>query len=351
MAMTLSQIRAKLQEQENNKKGGNNSNSGNFGPSEVYCHWNIEDGESTRLRLLPDGNSSNSYFWAEKAMIKLPFAGILGQSDSKPIIVQVPCIEMWPENKNKCPILAEVRPWFKAQDPVLEEMGRKYWMKRSYIFQGFVRENPLKEEAPENPIRRFTISPQIFALVKGALMDPELENMPIDYDNGLDFIVSKTMKGQYADYATSKWARKESALTADERAAIEQYGLFDLGSFLPKRPTQEELDIMVDMFHASVDGQAYDPDKWGKYFKPAGFQTAADSAEAGGGTTTASSVKAPAAATKPKASPVVSADDGDDDTPAVVAVTKQSAAPAAATSGGSRAEDILASIRNRQKAQ
>ena len=44
-----------------------------------------------------------------------------------------------------------------SKDASLEDMGRKYWKKRSYIFQGFVNENPLNETAPENPIRRFVI--------------------------------------------------------------------------------------------------------------------------------------------------------------------------------------------------
>ncbi|MFM7983788.1 MAG: molybdopterin-binding protein, partial [Candidatus Fonsibacter sp.] len=66
--------------------------------------------------------------------------------------------------------MAEVRTWFK--DKSLEEMGRKYWKKRSYIFQGFVRENPLADDkTPENPIRRFIIGPQIFTTIKGALAD------------------------------------------------------------------------------------------------------------------------------------------------------------------------------------
>jgi hypothetical protein len=57
-------------------------------------------------------------------------------------------------------------------------MGRKYWKKKSYLFQGFVRENALPDDkAPDNPIRRFVISPQIFNLIKAALMDPELENL------------------------------------------------------------------------------------------------------------------------------------------------------------------------------
>jgi hypothetical protein len=97
---------------------------------------------------------------------------------------------MWGE---ACPILAEVRTCFK--DKSLEEMGRKYWKKRSYIFQGFVRENALKEDkVPENPIRRFIIGPQIFTTIKGALMDPELEELPTDYLRGLNFTIRKVAK-------------------------------------------------------------------------------------------------------------------------------------------------------------
>ena len=156
---------------------------------------------------------------------------------SKPVTVQVPCVEMWGE---ACPILAEVRTWFK--DPSLEEMGRKYWKKKSYLFQGFVRENPLADDqTPANPIRRFIISPQIFNIIKNALMDPEMENLPTDYSAGLDFNIKKTSKGGYADYSTSSWARKETALSSDEQAAIDSHGLYNLADFLPKKPSDVEL--------------------------------------------------------------------------------------------------------------
>jgi hypothetical protein len=343
MALTLSEIRAKLQQQED-KKGGNKS-GGSFGDGTVYPHWNIEEGDVARLRFLPDADPKNNFFWVERQQIKLEFNGIKGQPDSKKVMVQVPCIEMFPGYENKCPILAEVRPWFK--DKSLEDMGRKYWKKKSYLMQGFVHENPLKEDkTPENPIRRFVISPQIFNLVKAALMDPELENLPTDYENGLDFTINKTSKGGYANYDTSKWSRKESALTADELAAIEKYGLFNLTEYLPKMPTAEELVIMKEMFEASVDGQAYDGDKWGKFFKPAGFQ-GGNSDEANESAPVAKAAPAPVAAkptpTPVKAAPVSEDFDADDDVPAASEPVK---APAAS---GSRAEDILAMIRNRQK--
>jgi len=336
MAMTLAEIRAKLQANEN--RGSGKSQGG--GDNAIYAHWNIPENTTARVRFLPDADTKNSFFWIERAMIRLPFAGIKGQADSKPVVVQVPCVEMWGE---ACPILAEVRTWFK--DPNLEEMGRKYWKKRSYLFQGFVRDNPLSDDkTPENPIRRFIISPQIFNLIKNALMDPEMENLPTDYQAGLDFNIKKTSKGGYADYNTSTWARKESALTADEAAAVEQHGLYNLSDFLPKKPTDVELKVIKEMFEASVDGQPYDPDRWANYYKPAGFQ--------GGNGSTGDEAPAakPVAQAAPRVAPAAApvAEDPPFDLEEAPAPTAPVATPAAGASG-KRAEDILAMIRNRQK--
>ena len=323
MATSLAEIRAKLASQEN--RGSGNTMGGDNG---IYAHWNIQEGTTARVRFLPDANTKNTFFWVERLMIRLPFAGVKGQVDSKPTVVQVPCVEMYGD---ACPVLAEVRTWFK--DASLEDMGRKYWKKKSYLFQGFVRDNPINEDkTPENPIRRFVISPQIFNLVKNALMDPELENLPTDYEGGLDFNIKKTSKGGYADYSTSTWARKESALTQDELQAIEQYGLYNLGDFLPKKPSDAELKIIKEMFEASVNGEAYDAERWGAYYKPAGFQTSADSAPR------TESAPAPA----PKPAPVV--EDVEEEASEPVA-----SAPVEAKPSSQRAEDILAMIRNRQK--
>ena len=331
MATSLAEIRAKLQAQENRQAGGQSQ-----GDNAIYAHWNIPEGSSSKIRFLPDANTNNSFFWVERLMIKLPFAGIKGQADSKPVVVQVPCVEMYGD---ACPILAEVRTWFK--DPGLEEMGRKYWKKKSYLFQGFVRENALADDkTPENPIRRFVISPQIFNLIKAALMDPELESMPTDYSAGLDFTVTKTSKGGYADYSTSKWSRKETALTAQEQAAIDTHGLYNLSDFLPKRPGEVELKVIKEMFEASVDGQAYDPDRWSQYYKPSGFQgRGGDDAE-----TTTSAPVAKAAPAPVQVSAPADVEEEDDAPVASAPVKTPEAKPSS-----QRAEDILAMIRNRSK--
>ena len=328
---SLADIRAKLAEQQNRSTG----NSTGGGDNAIYPHWNMQEGREAVVRFLPDANASNTFFWVERAMIKLPFAGIKGETDSRNTIVQVPCVEMYNDG-TACPILSEVRGWFK--DKSLEDMGRKYWKKRSYIFQGFVTDDPLNEErTPENPIRRFIIGPQIFQIIKGALMDPELEELPTDYLRGVDFRIKKTSKGGYADYSTSQWSRKERSLTDEEKAAVDSHGLFDLSDFLPKKPTEVELKVMKEMFEASVDGEAYDMDRWGQYFKPAGMsQNTGDPNKA---YTPKTETATPTPEVAPAAAPVAEA------APAPAA----EAAPAEGGDSANRAQDILAMIRNRQQ--
>jgi len=322
---SLAEIRAKLKEQEARSSGGGQSQ----GPNPIYPFWNIKEGESATMRFLPDGDQDNTFFWKERLVIKLPFAGVKGETDSRPVQVQVPCMEMYGEN---CSILAEVRGWFK--DASLEDMGRKYWKKRSYIFQGFVTDNPITtDESPENPIRRFIIGPQIFQIIKAALMDPDMEELPTDYTAGVDFRLNKTSKGGYADYGTSNWARRDRPLGDAEMAAVNTHGLFNLSDFLPKKPDATAIKVMQEMFEASVDGEAYDAERWSQYFRPAGMQArTGDPQKTASVNATATSQSAPA----PEAAPVPAA--------APVAET----APAAEEADGGK-NDILAMIRSRQQ--
>jgi hypothetical protein len=327
---TLAEIRARLLEQEN-KMGGNKTQGG--GDNAIFPFWNIPENSTTTVRFLPDGDESNTFPWRERQMIRLEFAGVKGGDENKRVIVTVPCMEMW---KETCPIHAEIRPWFK--DKSLEDLGRKYWKKKSYIFQGFVVDTKLQEESlPENPIRRLIINPSIFNIVKGALMDPEMENLFTDFENGTDFRLTKTTKGQYADYSTSSFARRERGLNEQELQAIATHGLYDLNDFMPKKPTQEEVGIIYDMFKASVDGELYDPQLWGNYFRPAGVNIGnveSDSAPA------PAARPAPAAVAKPA---VVQNNDDDDDAPF------EAEASAPAPEGKKNVNDILAMIRNRQQ--
>ena len=179
------------------------------------------------------------------------------------------------------------------------------------------------------------------------MLDPDFAELPTDYVRGTDFKVVKTSKGGYADYSTSNWARRERALEEAELTAVKDHGPFNLKDFLPKKPGEVELKVMKEMFEASVDGEAFDMERWGQYFKPAGYG-GRDNAEGG------AAKPAAAPATRPTPAPVAEETapweedvDAAEQSFAAPAVTAP-AAPAG-DSASSRAQDILAAIRNRNK--
>jgi len=360
MALNLKELQAKLLEQQAKKDRGKNGGQGFGGDNAVYPFWNNPEGSTATLRFLPDGDESNDFFWLERLIIKLPFPGVKGQHDSKPVEVQVPCTDMW--KAGTCPITAEIRPWWK--DKSLEDMARKYYRKKSYLFQGFVVDNPNKEDtAPENPIRRFIINPSVFDRIKSILMVQDIEDSPVDYDRGLDFYLVKTQKGQYANYDSSQWIRpgtmslKPRALNDTEMEAINRFGLWNLGSFLPKKPDEDHLNAMIEMFHASVNEELYDVDRWGQFYRPTGMRMENASSEEGETVKTV----VPARAVPTQASAPVSAASILNRVSAKPALTedadlpwdggsssKSSAAPAEKPKAQTP-DDIIAAIRRRQQ--
>lgn len=321
----IDEIRKRLKEMEGK---GNTFNDGEKEASPIFKFWNIDDGDNARLRFLPDKDDKNIFFWKEKQVIKLPFPGIKGGDEHKEVEVSVPCMDMY--DGEKCPIIAETKPWW--DDESLKPLALKYWKKRNYYFQGFVIESDMKEDkVPENPIRIFSFTNQIYKIIKSSMFDPDFDDLlPTDYVSGLDFVISKGKSGKYADYSTSKWARKETALTEEQLDAVEKYGLFNLNDFMPKKPTPEQVSIIYDMFTASMDGELYDPQKWGEHYRPWGFNFEKD---------------ASAPANNSTDDNTYSVDDTDDSSVSNdedVSVTK--------TPKKSTSDDILAAIRQRAKA-
>jgi hypothetical protein len=159
---------------------------------------------------------------------------------------------------------------------------------------------------------------------------------------GVDFRINKTSKGGYADYSTSKWSRRESALTEAQNNAINTHGLYNLNDFLPKKPSEVELKVMKEMFESSVNGEPYDTEKFGNYFKPAGMSQATGDPNKQTIMATAETVTPPVEP-KPQGEVVFQPEE----TPAAPAETQS--APTSESS--SKAEDILKLIRERKQAQ
>jgi hypothetical protein len=317
---SIQEIRAELlkeqQKANNNAAGGQRS----YGASASYPFWDAPKNSTTVVRFLPDSDPSRVYFWRERQVIGIPFASVEGHPELSNVIVEVPCVKMY-NKKNVCPILQDTRNMWNTDE---EHIARLYYPKKSYLYQGFVVSGELQEaEVPENPIRRFIVNKSIHKVIESALADPEMDANPVDMEFGLDFRIIKTQTGQYADYGTSSFARRSRALSEAERAAVEQYGLFDLGEFLPREPDAEMMDVIVAMYQESRKPNSQYKLEWSKFYTPKGARL-----------NVSNSTK-----------PTTTVDDADDEN---VSRNTATAAPQVAQESASTSSvDIMAEIRSR----
>lgn len=322
-------LREHLRAQAEKKNGAGTTKVASTGDNASYPFWNMKTNESALIRFLPDADPDNLMFWKSREVIKLPFAGQVGgeYATNAPVTVTVPCIDMFGE---KCPVIDHIRPWWK--DEAKKPLARTYYKKKSFIFQGFVINSPLDEEAPENPIRRFVMGPMLFEIIEKAAMDSEMEDVPTDYHAGCDFKIVKTQKGDFANYGTSAYSRRTRALSESEQNAIETHGLFNLADYLGRKPDADEVAAIKAMFFDSLDGKPFDFESYGKFYRAYGARRNGDD-DAVSQVPVASSDSAPEPRSE-RASSVRS----DDNAP-----------PPAATNSKPQAADILARIRERSE--
>ncbi|QQP93541.1 hypothetical protein IGS68_33515 (plasmid) [Skermanella sp. TT6] len=258
---SLAEIRARLAQkaaQQSKTSTGDNAS---------YAFWITPVGQTSTIRFLPDADETNEFFWRERMVIKLPFVGVRGGDETKEVSVQVPCMQMWGE---KCAVTEGIRDWWNGPQ---RELARLYYRKKSYVFQGFVVNSGFEEaEVPANPIRRFVINESLYKIIYNTLMDGDIEDFVIDFEKGRDFRISVAKQGDYKSYGSSMFSMKTRALTPAERQAIDTHGLHDLKEALPAKPTAEQVQAIEEMFHASVNGELYDADRFGAYYKPFGLK-------------------------------------------------------------------------------
>ncbi len=107
---------------------------------------------------------------------------------------------------------------------------------------------------------------------------------------------------------------------------------------MPKKPGEAELRIIKEMFEASVDGQPYDVERWGAYYRPYGVEAPAGATAEKRPATT--ETRAPATAPVAESSNTPWEDDA-------VAAAESIKIPTAQPASD-KAQDILAMIRARQ---
>ena len=262
-----------------------------------YPFWKMPDDSQAVVRFLPDADADNSLgFLVENLQHELV---VNGQKK------KVPCLSMHGED---CPICALSRKYYDEKN---DDMGKKYYRKKSYIGQVIVVESPIEHDQSQL-VKLIEFGPAVFKQIQAAFQSGDLEEAPFELKGGYNFRIKKTKSGQYASYTTSSFAPKQTDL---EDEVIEQLNLFNLAEYRGKKLDHGTVEALLI---ADQTGQA--------------FRDGGDDEE--------DSTPAPA----PAAKPVAAAKPASKAEPEEAA--EETAAPAASKTGS-----VLDQLRARAKAQ
>lgn len=269
-----------MKDLQNSLKGGGSNNV-------WYRYRNVlSTGQSCTLRFLPASEENASGpFWLPKKIIRLKFADPVNVGQD--VNLNIPVMQMYVGGKTSDDlILGQVTRLYEEADALDKngetEKAKQVRAKASYhyikgesIAQGFVISGPPeKETPPENPIRVFELNKTIVKLITAKLEtenpDLKLDFWPCHGRKGYNFIIHKglTGDGKYAAYNEGTgFSSKTSPLSDDHIAAIEKHGLWNLSTFLPPRPADDEYALLAEIVEQSIAGNRVWDSDWETGFK------------------------------------------------------------------------------------
>lgn len=202
-----------------------------------FSFWKMEPDTQVTVRFLPDLDEDNALgFLVENLSHELVING-----DRK----KVPCLQMYGE---ACPICEESKRHYDEKN---EEMGKKYYKKKSYIGQVLVIECPFEYDQ-EPIVKLIDFGPKIFKAIQAAFQSGDLEEVPYNLVGGYNFRIKKTKSGQYADYATSSFSPKQTDVSDEVLSQVELYDLKEYRTKHIDRVTLEAM-LLADKTGASFD--------------------------------------------------------------------------------------------------
>lgn len=219
-----------------------NTSSGESLPSNYYPFHKIEFDEKCTVRFLPDKNDDNELgFLIEKFSHEL---NVNGQRRT------VPCLKMY--GHKECPICKKSAEIYKLEGEK-SVTGKRLYRRKQHIGQALIVEDPLAYKEDQTPalgtVKLLNIGFTIYEKINSAFNDDELEDVPWDSENGTDFVIKRTKKGEYANYENSKFKGRPRALTEAELAVAEA-GMIDLSTLIPQEPTEQYL---LEMLNADLN--------------------------------------------------------------------------------------------------
>lgn len=198
-------------------------------------------GDTAKIRFIPNPSDPENIFWVNQSFINISFSGttakphqpVSGRIQPTPAIIDINR-GLWKTN---------------------EDIARKFYPRKSYVAQAIVKSDPTGAGL-EGTLVKITISPQLYKVIIGVIMDDSLEALPCDVNRGLDFNIIKTQQGEFANYSSSSFARKESALTPSElQLALSAPGL---ETYAQPELTELEQEHLLAAYTAAISGDEFD---------------------------------------------------------------------------------------------
>lgn len=208
------------------KTGGGDTNWKLF-----FSFWKAPEGSTSTIRFLPDLDEENPMgFLVENFVHELT---INGKRE------KVACLKMYGED---CPICALSQDYYDEKSPNHnEQLGKKYYRKKSYIGQVLVMDTPVEHDQ-EQLVKLIDFGPAIFKQIQAAFQSGDLEEAPYELKGGYNFRIKKTKSGEYASYQTSSFSPKQTDVSDEVLESIE---LFDLKTFRTPKTGREQLEAML----------------------------------------------------------------------------------------------------------
>jgi len=234
----MSSAKDRLQALTSAFAGKNNSaEGGNKAPvwKKFYQFWKMPDNTTATVRFLPDRDEDSNplKFLVENLTHELV---VNGQKK------KVPCLSMYGE---ACPICEHSQKLYSEGN---EDMGKKYYKKRSYLGQVLVVESPFEyiDEKDENPgiVKLIDFGPKVFKCIQTAFQSGDLEEAPYEFKGGYNFRIKKTKAGQWSDYGTSSFSPKQTDLEEEVIDAVKAE-LHSLSEFREKYVSRASLEAML----------------------------------------------------------------------------------------------------------
>lgn len=252
----------------------------------ILSFKNFKIEETYDLRFMPDGASTNLECFRERSSRRLEFnsikvRGVVKELD-KPIFVDIPAF-----NHNKVepvkthfadipeyvfrsvedPVYQITKDWYETDRAAYDKIKRR----TTYLYQGFVRHPEY-----EPTLVRIPLSSTLHEVVNTyASPDSEFEVSPLDFEKGRTFrlrVSKPTTNMAKASYSKSGWAMQASPLTEAEKKYLEEHDLYDLKTFISKKPDEEHLVAIKAIFEAYMNGQPFDYDAYGDKYRPFGVK-------------------------------------------------------------------------------